>query len=94
VSELAVSGEPRSALDDFLERACVHERMGGFMSPFLLQASLLADLALLGLIGLGSLLHGQGIKQLEFFLFGGGAVGDLVEFLQALTWPMFRENGV
>jgi hypothetical protein len=80
--------ERRSALDDFLNRAVAHERMGGMVSPFLLKAALIADLALLALVLIGSTISGNRVGQSSFFIIGGGIVAGLIHLLQALTWPL------
>ena len=78
----------RSALDDFLDRARAHERMGGFVSPFLFRSALAADAFLLVLLLIGSQISSGGVSHSRFFLIGGGLVGGLIGLMQALTWPL------
>jgi hypothetical protein len=88
------SAQPGSALDRLLDRALVHERMGGRPSPFLLWAALGADLALAVIVLLGSTLSSEGVRHSSFFVFGGGLVGGLIGFLQIFTWPLLVVAGL
>jgi hypothetical protein len=93
VSELLPAGPSpvlarRSAFDDFLDRAVIHERMGGLVSPFLLKSALLADLGLLLLVLVGSLFNPSGVGRSSFFILGGGIVAALIHLLQWFTWPL------
>lgn len=86
--------QPPSALDGLLDRALVHERIGGRPSPFLLNAALAADISLAAIILLGSALNSEGIRRSSFFYFGGDLVGNLVSFLQTFTWPLLIVAGL
>jgi hypothetical protein len=62
--------------------------MGGMVSPFLLRSALIADIALLALVLIGSTINGNGVGRSSFFIIGGGIVAGLIHLLQALTWPL------
>ena len=83
-----VPARVRTAFDDFLDRAIVHERMCGGLSPFLIRVTLLADGALIGLVILGSWISSNGARTSGVFVVGGDQVAGLVDFLHSLMWPL------
>ena len=88
VAPTPIGAPTRTALDALLERAVVHERIGGRPSAFLLRAGLVADAGLVAIVLLGAMLSSDGVRRSSFFFVGGDLVADLIGMLQALTWPL------